>query len=252
MKKLIIIFIVLFSTITKAQNTTKKFKYAIVPVQYGFLAEPNQFQLNVLTRVLLKEAGFEVYMSEGEEMPKDLRENSCLALKANVIKEKGIFASNLLFQLKNCYGNVVYESRGTSRLKAFNDAYKEALRSALDEFIFVSSQYVEYSSEKKEETEVSTTTNNDEVEIPFTEKAEKYTISDRMLWLLKSGDNYTFYEDEGVTIYATLSQADRGTYAFDSADIDGAAYFNANGDVIVEYLAKDKIDLQKMTFTKVK
>ncbi len=250
MQKFILILLVLFSTAIQAQNNSKTYKYAIVPLQYNFLSKPNQFQLNVLTRVKLKEAGFKVYMDEGEKMPIELSENNCMALKANVIKEKGIFTSNLLFQLRNCYGNVVFESRGSSREKAYEVAYKEALTIALDEFLFISSKYVNTSYEKPEETTKMTIEETESDDTPFSQRAVKYSFEGKTLWLLKKGDNYTLFEDEGITVFATLSQADRGTFSYDSSDIDGAAYFNPNGDMIVEYLAKDKVEVQKIVFKK--
>lgn len=250
MQKFILLILVLFSTAIQAQNNSNTYKYAIVPLQYNFLSQPNQFQLNVLTRVKLKEAGFKVYMDEGEKMPIELSENNCMALKANVIKEKGIFTSNLLFQLRNCYGNVVFESRGSSRAKAYKEAYKEALTIALDEFLFISSKYVDTSYEKSGATTNIAIEDAKEEDTPFVQRAVRYSLDGKTLWLLKKGDDYTLFEDEGVTVFATLSQADRGTYSYDSSDIDGAAYFDPKGDMIVEYLAKDKVEVQKMIFTK--
>jgi len=247
-----LLLVFLIPQLHSAQTAQNTYKYAIVPNQYSFTSEPNQFQVNVLTRVYLKDAGFEVYMEEGEEMPEELSENSCLALKANVIKEKGLFASNLLFQLKNCYGKVVFESRGSSRKKAYKDAYREALEIALNEFLIESGNYLM----KKGDTtptamaEDLAADGNAQDDRPFKDVAIKYTLAENAFWLLKKGNSYILYEDEGETVYATLDSADRGTYTYDSADIDGAAYFNPNGDLIVEYLAKDKVDVQKLEFKK--
>ena len=251
MKTYLLLFLITISAIN-AQETQKTFRYAIVPVQYNFLSEPNQFQLNVLTRVYLKDSGFSVYMNEGEAMPQELAENQCLALKANVVKEKGLFTSNLLFQLKNCYGNVVFESRGSSRKKAYKDAYKEALSIALDEFLLVSGGYV-MKSKSIEETSIPTDVSFEkdiEDNRPFSEKAENYLLDSKTMWLLKQGENYILYEDEGETVFATLDQADRGTFAYDSELIDGAAYFNSDGDLIVEYLAKGEVEVQKLIIKK--
>ena len=252
MRTYYLLFVLFFTHLYHAQTTQNTYKYAIVPNQYAFTSEPNQFQVNVLTRVYLKDAGFEVYMEEGEEMPEELMENSCMALKANVIKEKGIFASNLLFQLKNCYGNVVFESRGSSRKKAYKEAYKEALEIALNEFLIVSGSYLMKKGEKtpRNMAEDMAIDENADDSRPFNEVAIKYALGEKEFWLLKKGDSYMLYEDEGETVYATLDSADRGTYTFDAADIDGAAYFTPNGDLIVEYLAKDKVEVQKLEFKK--
>lgn len=230
-----------------AQITAKKYKYIIVPVEYKFTSKPNQFQVNVLTRVLLKETGFEVFMSEGEKLPKELLENQCLALKANVIKDGGLFTTTLRFELKNCFGNTIYESAGMSKKKAYKDAYHESLKIAIHEFQTVSDQYL---IQDLEASEKSIEIPAQDESIPFEEQASAYKSNEKEYWLLEQEKNYILYEDKGNTVFATLEQADRGTYAFDSATIDGAAYFDANGNLIVEYLAKNEDAVQKLEFTK--
>jgi len=249
MRTFYLILALVVSLSFNAQTSQNTYKYAVVPNQYAFTSEPNQFQVNVLTRVYLKDAGFEVYMDEGEEKPEELAENPCLALKANVTKEKGLFATNLLLQLKNCYGNVVFESRGSSRKKAYKEAYTEALKIALDEFLIVSSGYLMRKEDEKPNAKVIDEALEEDTR-PFNEVAIPYTLGENQFWLLKKGDSYILYEDEGETVYASLDSADRGTYTYDSAEIDGAAYFTPDGNLVVEYLAKNKVDVQKMEFIK--
>lgn len=245
MKQILIVAFALITYTNFAQNPQKKHAYVIVPIQYAFTKEPNQFQLNVLTRVLLKEEGFEVYMNQGEEMPQKIIENQCLTLKANVVKDKGLFSTNLRFQLFNCYGNLVFESEGSSREKAFEDAYQQALRIAIEEFQDVSYRYVKKNGEESEENEVIIIEQQD---LPFEERANIYSKGENSYWLLKDQEDYILYLDKGETVLATLKQADRGTYAYDSEDIEGAAYFTPDGDLIVEYLAKNKDAVQKLVF----
>jgi len=235
MKK-ILICILLMSNIQIFAQGAKTYDYIIVPVKYEFTSEPNQFQLNVLTRILLKEEGFQVYMSEGEEMPKKLAENRCLALRANVIKDNSLFTSNLRFQLKDCFGKTVFESAGTSREKDFKDAYHEALRIAIKDFQSVSNRFLKSNGEDKTMDELPVET----IDLPFEELANEYLSNGKSFWLLKQDQDYVLYEDKGENILATLKKADTGTYAYDSAEIDGAAYFDAEGNLIIEYLAKDK------------
>ena len=249
MKKIILSLLVFVTTVNFAQSVEKKYKYVIVPVQYGFTSKPNEFQLNVLTRVKLKEEGFKVYMNEGEELPNELSKNQCLALKAHVIKESGVFTTTLIFQLKDCFGKLIFESEGKSREKDYKDAYQEALRIALQDFQIASSLYLKKDN-TEDKAEISEITKIEKSELSFGERTNIYRSDNKTYWLLKNADNYILYEDKGDTILATLNMADRGTYTFDSADVDGVAYFNANGDIIVEYLAKDKDTVQKIVFTK--
>lgn len=244
MKNIFIVIIALTTFCNFAQNRDKTYKYAIVPVQYAFTSSPNQFQINVLTRVLLQQEGFEVYMSEGEELPEEVAKDQCLALKANVVKDNGLFTSNLRFQLFNCYGNLVFESAGSSRKKDYKEAYQEALRQAFSEFESVSYKFVDRYHEEKTNTVVMT----EEPDLPFKDRATVYTNGQKSYWLVKEGQDYILYLDKGETVLATLKKADTGTYAYDSADIDGAAYFTADGDLVVEYLAKNKDAVQNLMY----
>lgn len=252
MKKLLILSFILISAQNYSQDIQKQYKYIIVPLQYAFTSQPNEFQLSVLTRKMLKDEGFDVYMSEDETLPKDLAENKCLALKSNIIKESGLLTTTLKFQLYNCFGKKVFESSGNSRIKTYKEAYQDALKLALIDFQMSSSLYLK--KDNKSEQEI--TSDNPEIiseieeDIPFETLAEVYTNDDKSFWLLKDGEDYTLFLDKGDTVFATLKQADRGTYFFDSAEIDGAAYFNANGDIILEYLDKDEDAVQKIIYTK--
>lgn len=252
MKKLFTLFFILFSVYNYAQDIQKQYKYIIVPLQYAFTSQPNEFQLSVLARKILKDEGFDVYMSENETLPKELAENKCLALKANIIKDSGFLTTTLKFQLYNCFGNKVFESIGNSRKKEYKKAYQDALQKALVDFQMSSSMYLKKDNKTKQETTPNTAEISDKIkkDIPFEDQAEIYINEGKTYWLLKHEEGYTLFLDKGDTIFATLKQADRGTYFFDSAEIEGAAYFNANGDIILEYLDKDEDAVQKIIYAK--
>ncbi len=255
MKKILVLILVLFLFCFKSfsQTSDNTYEFVIVPVQYGFLDEVNKYQLNVLTRVRLKEAGFKVYMNQGEEIPQKLNFNRCLALNANVKEDKGIFTTTLIFELKDCFGKIIYQSEGTSRLKPFKEAYQEALNRALDKFQSNSALYLKTSSEEETRSEVVEVSTNDKKtikETPFEKRANAYQLYGQTYWLLQKDNNYTIFTDKGQTVYANLEYAGQGSYNFDSADIDGAAFFDASGSLIVEYLVKDEDVVQKLEFKK--
>lgn len=252
MKKFLILFLIIISVYSHAQNEQNTYQYIIVPLQYDFTSKPNEFQLSVLTRMMLKEEGFKVYMSQDEALPEELAKDKCLALKANIIKDNGLLSTTMKFQLYNCFGNKVYESEGKSNLKAYKDAYQDALKKALVDFQLVSHSYLKKEGETEEQmvSDTAATINKVEEDIPFEDKAESYLNNNKSYWLLGEDENYTLYLDKGETVYATLQKADRGTYFFDSSEIDGAAYFNAKGDIILEYLSKNEETVQSLVFKK--
>jgi hypothetical protein len=247
MKYFLIVLSLFIGIQSFGQSSQKKYKYIIVPLQYGFNSEPNQYQLNILTRVMLQSEGFEVYMSEGEEIPDYVDNNQCSFLKANVKKDKGLFQTNLRFQLINCYGKVIYESAGSSRKKDYGDAYKEALGHAMTVFQSESSKFLKLDNGEEDTSEVLV----EEIKVTpksFEELATIYMLNNTQYWMLKSDKNFVIYSDKGETVFATLSYADKGTYSYDSESIDGAAYFTPEGNLVVEYLAKKKDAVQELMF----
>ena len=117
-----------------SQSSVNDYKYIIIPNQYEFLKEKDQFQINSLTKFLFNKYGYEAYMQD-EDLPDDLRNNRCLGLMADVTKDSGMFKSKLQIDLKDCNGNVVMSSKvGESREKEYSKAYNQALRDAFQTF----------------------------------------------------------------------------------------------------------------------
>ena len=113
MKKISLLLIgliaMVFSTQIKAQETQELedlnyFKYVVIPIQYQFQSEENEFLINSLTKHLFNEENFTTYM-DVESKPKDLTFNRCLALFAEVKSESESFFSlntKLELILKDC------------------------------------------------------------------------------------------------------------------------------------------------------
>lgn len=118
------------------------YKYIIVPLKYEFLNESDKYQLNSLTKFLFNKYGYTAFL-ENDPFPDDLRSNRCLALKAEVVKDRGGFLSTkLIINLMNCNGELVVASKvGKSREKEFKIAYNLALRNAFETFQFYKYNY---------------------------------------------------------------------------------------------------------------
>src|SRR5690606_11414868 len=129
MKKLLIIFSLIF-TLNAFSQDLSKYNYVVVPEQFSFLKEADQYQLNSLTKFLFKKYGFETFM-EGEEAYTNLSPDRCKGLYADVINDSGLFRTKLQVTLKDCRNQQVFISReGVSRQKDYGTAYQEALRGA--------------------------------------------------------------------------------------------------------------------------
>ena len=138
MKTKIYIFLLVLSASMSswAQMSINEYKYVSVPERFDFLKSNDQYQLNSLTKFLLKKNGFTL-LDKSDNYPMDLATNNCLLLNANVVKMKGLLATKLQLVLTNCKNTVVFSSEiGKSKQKEYQKAYHEALREAfaLSEF----------------------------------------------------------------------------------------------------------------------
>lgn len=144
-KRIIItISFILVSLYGMAQKDINNYKYVIVPKSFEFTNGEDQYQLNSLLKFLFNKHGFEAYFGD-ENLPEDLKENRCLAMTSNVLKEKGgVFKTKLKITLSNCFGTIVMTSKiGESRLKAYDKAYSEALRGAFETFQNLDYNYID-------------------------------------------------------------------------------------------------------------
>lgn len=142
-RNIIIALVVLFTSLSFGQSSLNDYKYVIVPNQFNFLKEADQYQLNSLSKFLFNKYGFKAYLSN-ETFPDAVLENPCLALKANVLEKKTMFKTKLIVELRNCKGDIIYKtSEGESRRKEYEKSYNEALRDAFKSFNTVNYKYVE-------------------------------------------------------------------------------------------------------------
>lgn len=122
-----------------AQNELNPYKYIIVPKQFDFLKEENQYRVNTYTKFLFDKEGYQAFYS-GDDYPEDLKSNPCLALTANVLDESTAFTTKIFLVLENCGRDEVFRSvEGRSKMKDFDKTYIDALKKC-----FVSIQELNY------------------------------------------------------------------------------------------------------------
>ena len=131
MKKNLILILGLFiSTNALIAQNLNDYKYVTVPNTYEFLKIADKYQLNSLTKFLLKKEGF-IALFKDEKKPKDFYDNPCLGLTINVLKKSSFLNTALMFELENCKNEIVFSSKkGSSKLKEYKPAYHAALRNA--------------------------------------------------------------------------------------------------------------------------
>lgn len=133
--------LVLFNPKVASQESVNAYKYVIVPNSFNFLNEPDQYQLNSLTKFLFEKQGFKTLMAD-DEFPEDLNNNRCLGLYADVEKHKAFLNTKLQIHLKDCNNKVVLSSDiGQSREKEYDKVYNLAIRDAFKSFESLSYSY---------------------------------------------------------------------------------------------------------------
>jgi hypothetical protein len=130
MKAFALFISVFFAVAGYSQKTINNYRYVLVPERFGIFKTDNQYGMNTMTKLLLEDKGFTVYM-DNKDLPTHLAANKCNALKAELEDKKGFFVTTVILVLKDCQGNIIFKSKeGKSREKEWPTAYDEALRDA--------------------------------------------------------------------------------------------------------------------------
>ncbi|WP_177761178.1 hypothetical protein [Flavobacterium sp. I3-2] len=124
MKKIILLFIALFSLGMSAQKQDVKF--INLKRTYDFQSEPNEYRLNTALKQKLENLGYIVYFDN--EMPQEVRLDPCAEYVGELTRGKGSLSTELTFVLKDCKGNIVFNNSGKSRLKLHSKSYMDALQ----------------------------------------------------------------------------------------------------------------------------
>lgn len=242
MKRLIILLLVLsgFQTTAEAQNLDD-YKYISVPEKFEFLSDENQYQLNELTAFLFDKYGFNVLYKENKSGAEP-----CEILRAEVEDRSGFLQSKVMVHLRDCQNEVVFSSQlGKSREKDRKVAYHEALREAFKSFEELEFSYapaevivqaVVPAEEKKQVTAAAEEQNQLE---PGSKTGEfaRFVNGNTVYILKKAASGYSMFRDGEENRFAVLLKSAGGdNYLFSSEKLQGNAFFDPNGDLIVEYL----------------
>jgi hypothetical protein len=222
-----------------AQFSINDYKYVIVEKQFHFQNEPNQYNLNELTRFLLKKHGFRPVL-ESDVFPNDLKSDYCLALQCEVTA-KGFLKTTVTVSLKDCNNNIIFETEGTTKEKDFDKVYAYGIRKAFENFKDLKYNYVpkktsaNASAEKAKEIK----DNADEVEqlkaeIEELKKAKELKINEQALQ--KEQELKPIVEDKSKNIKTN-------NIYFEAIAIDnGYNLVNAENKKVIHVLTKTGMD----------
>ncbi len=118
------------SIATFAQKNINNYEYIIVDNKFDFFKQPDKYQTSSLTKFLFEKEGFVTFL-EGEDLPKKLLNNRCLALQATVKNASNMLTTRTIIEIRDCNNKVVFVSQeGRSKQKEFKKAYHQAIRNA--------------------------------------------------------------------------------------------------------------------------
>jgi len=131
MKK-IVLLLFLVSSLSYSQEVNN-YQYVIVPKKFDTFKTEDKYGMNTSVKLLLQKYGFKAYFSD--ESFADDTMNRCDFLTADLINESGIMVTKIRVALKDCKGNIVFQTElGSSREKQYSIAYSQALREAAKSF----------------------------------------------------------------------------------------------------------------------
>lgn len=196
MKRFLVSVVFLLITFSCFSQGLNSYKYVVVPYKFDFLGDHDKYRVNTLIRHLFKKEGFEV-LYDNQEFPKDLFDDRCLGLYADINNDSSIFTSKMSIILRDCSNKVVMETQqGKSKIKAYQKSYNQALRRA---FVDIEAKNYNYTPSKKTPVAVVETP-VEVVENVTVEVVEEQTPIDKTV--VQNGTVTTVTETTEAVLYA--------------------------------------------------
>lgn len=128
MKKLSMLVLAVCSTMVFAQKVSD-YKYVTVPEKLETFNEDYGLK-NFFTKAMTGKK-YVILPVIKDNWPSEAKSNFCNVVTADIINDKNLFKNKLIVQFKDCNNNLVLESRGSSKIKEFEEGLQDALREAL-------------------------------------------------------------------------------------------------------------------------
>ncbi|WP_394747243.1 hypothetical protein [Spongiimicrobium salis] len=130
MKNIVWALLFIGSGMLYAQDEFNAYQYIIVPKKFDNFKKENQHQSSTLIKYLLVQKGLPAIYDDA--LPKELRNNRCLALLASIDEVSSLFSTKLKIVFKDCNAQEVFVTeQGRSKKKEFKAAYTEAIGKAM-------------------------------------------------------------------------------------------------------------------------
>ncbi|MCW9036651.1 hypothetical protein [Altibacter sp.] len=252
---LLVLLTLLFCIEGNAQKNISDYPYVVVPAFFEFLKEPDQYQMNSLTKFLLNKEGLNaVFETELPNIPR------CDALWADVELSPGFIWTRTYVILKDCNGNEVYRSgEGRSKFKEYKKAFQHSLRNAFEIFdpsaaVLDTASEISTTpktlpaSEKEKEAPESVTVVSSEVAPKIGSSNATYVYGDYTLKALEGGYSILYKNEK---IGELVPTARPNNFLAKTSMFNGIGYIVDQG-IIIEREVEGMVELVPMKFEMVK
>lgn len=238
-------FLIAFHSFGLAQNMND-YNYVVVPDQFEFQTQVNQYQLNEMTKFYLNKNGFHAFLNS--EAP---NADKCKGLYANVEYERSWLQTKMEIVLHDCEKNEVYRSPiGKSKLKELDKSKQEALREAFAGFstLKVRQKPLDMTDYPKEVEPNSKSVASKQPENPGknspksvgpAETFTAYTFENASYILRKTDEGYSLYKESETEdgnlelIGKIIDEAERFKFSNTSGNESEAVFEGGNSLIII-------------------
>jgi len=251
MKK-IVVLMYLVSLFSFGQGINN-YQYVIVPKKFTDFKTEDKYGLNTSVKLLLQKYGFKAYFSD-ESFADDTMGNRCDFLMADLINESGIMVTKVRVALKDCKGNVVFQTEiGSSREKQYALAYNQALRDAAKSFETLGYRYegkVASSEPTVEKPVVRVSeTRIESVSAPNTEEKPVVRVIDNKIeskpnapffFAQPTANDYQVVDNEPKIIMRLYNTSQKNVFMADKNGVNGTVLLK-DGQWVFEYYSNGNL-----------
>lgn len=251
MKNILTVLLLTVFSFAKAQ-TVSDYKYITVPRKFADF-DKNNYKLDAHLKMHLRKKNYEIIVEGVTEKPTDLKNNPCLAAKANIESLKSTFKNKLKVVFTDCNGNLISEYEGISSIKEFDKGYQEALAIAMTKAPMQNAKEVPNTVQQEKPVTISTTTNEQPVIVSISEnkiysldgqKYEVATLSQGSFIFMNRETTQIvaqFYPSSQKNVYHVTVISPKGNYQ--------TIGFVSENEISIDYQTADKT-WAKTTYTK--
>ncbi|MDH6252232.1 hypothetical protein M2347_001959 [Chryseobacterium sp. H1D6B] len=230
MKRLSIFICIFCLTIVFGQKVSD-FKYVSIPEKFKTFNDNFGLE-NFLTKAL---KGKKYIILEGDKIkwPAEVVDNYCNVMNADVINNKSLLKNKIILQFKDCNGKVLFESKGTSTIKEFQEGFQDALQQALITVPISNPTEISIQSENKSQEErTSKTDSSSNRENVNT----RYTNGKLTLQKIKiDADQFILVDSNGSAPFATFkTTTKKDVFRVKLENGNSTIGYFENGNIVIE------------------